>query len=528
MKNVICFVFLILFSSLSFYCQQAGDLDSTFGVNGIVVTDFVGYDTRINMYDSDGIKAVFSLSDGKILCAGTADKGKHFIFSKYISNGDNDLGFGSEGILKIENLGILTCAGKNHQSKIIGAGYNDSEIVLTKIDVSGEIDEEFGEEGIAIIPWDISGYSVKIRAMDFQDDDKIILVGDLMSDTFAFEGGIILYRLFDNGVVDSSFGENGRAIYYVSLLPFEGDTDLMPFGYGEIYSVKILSENKILVGGHFLNKSTLVRFNSNGSVDESFGIDGCVKFNYHMSGSLATSSRFFSIAIDQLGRVISTGIAYSPIIATSKVILGCINNLGTMVDTFGEDGRMVFDEIDDYYNNPMSLVVQSDNKIISSGYRFYSVGTEYKFCFEIIRFHEDGTIDSTFGENGIVRTHISDSSLAFCSALQDDGKLLVAGVSDSGAFTIARYHTQSAPTSIQPNEKYSSDIVLYPNPVKDILQINVLEDKIVSIEISDVTGRKIYLPLKENTINVSSLPSGLYFIKIKTEKGMISEKFIKK
>jgi len=72
------------------------------------------------------------------------------------------------------------------------------------------------------------------------------------------------------------------------------------------------------------------------------------------------------------------------------------------------------------------------------------------------------------------------------------------------------------------------NINLYPNPVKDLLNINSKEE-IIGYEIYDMTGRKIKT-LKNSAINnidVSKLSNGQYIIKIETMKGFTQQKFIK-
>ena len=72
-------------------------------------------------------------------------------------------------------------------------------------------------------------------------------------------------------------------------------------------------------------------------------------------------------------------------------------------------------------------------------------------------------------------------------------------------------------------------IRLFPNPVKDELIIDSGQRLIENVEIVDLLGR-IVISLKslEASINVSNLHTGIYFVKIKTNRGVVTEKFIKK
>jgi hypothetical protein len=84
------------------------------------------------------------------------------------------------------------------------------------------------------------------------------------------------------------------------------------------------------------------------------------------------------------------------------------------------------------------------------------------------------------------------------------------------------------------NEVLANSIIIYPNPVTDELKIESVDCQINSVEIFDVSGRAVgagrALPLHNGgqTINVSALPAGVYLIKINTDKGTKTERFIKK
>ncbi|GAB5417290.1 MAG: hypothetical protein Crog4KO_28720 [Crocinitomicaceae bacterium] len=108
----------------------------------------------------------------------------------------------------------------------------------------------------------------------------------------------------------------------------------------------------------------------------------------------------------------------------------------------------------------------------------------------------------------------------------------------------AAYST-STWTNIDANANFSNDcnynlgideqtastpsIAIYPNPVASQLHIQVEpEVKIESVNIIDTFGRTITRNLNSNTINVSELTEGIYFVQIKTKRGIVSKKFTKK
>ena len=78
-----------------------------------------------------------------------------------------------------------------------------------------------------------------------------------------------------------------------------------------------------------------------------------------------------------------------------------------------------------------------------------------------------------------------------------------------------------------PSALSDDKVVIYPNPVKDMLFINGINEK-VKISVFDLCGRLIFTKQLENIqIDAGNFPNGLYMIKIETSKGVITQKFVK-
>ena len=74
----------------------------------------------------------------------------------------------------------------------------------------------------------------------------------------------------------------------------------------------------------------------------------------------------------------------------------------------------------------------------------------------------------------------------------------------------------------------SIPIFIYPNPVQNELIIDNAELIINRIEIIDLSGKTIYQSIDlKNQIHVSALPQGIYFVKLETEKGIVTKKIVK-
>jgi len=104
---------------------------------------------------------------------------------------------------------------------------------------------------------------------------------------------------------------------------------------------------------------------------------------------------------------------------------------GSLDPTFGNGGKVVT-SITSGQDKAFGVAIQSDSKIIVAG---YSTNTITGKDFAVVRYKTDGTLDSTFGNNGIVTTdlQIGSEDVAYSVALQSDGKIILAGYSDNGS-----------------------------------------------------------------------------------------------
>ena len=83
-------------------------------------------------------------------------------------------------------------------------------------------------------------------------------------------------------------------------------------------------------------------------------------------------------------------------------------------------------------------------------------------------------------------------------------------------------------------ETKKQNLLVYPNPIDDILQVKVSNEAIIQhAYIFDLSGHLILTQqwddsqVEEVTIHTATLPSGMYFIQVNTEQGVFSKKIIK-
>lgn len=83
-------------------------------------------------------------------------------------------------------------------------------------------------------------------------------------------------------------------------------------------------------------------------------------------------------------------------------------------------------------------------------------------------------------------------------------------------------------TNANKNIISDSDILIYPNPTKDIVNIKLLDCKIKNCELFDLNGRKIkQINVSNLKFNISDVHKGTYFVRIYTDKGYSIKKIIK-
>lgn len=491
--------------------SQDGSLDLTFGTNGIVFTsidedDDYGYDVAIQ-------------PDGKILVAGTSVSGNNdrFALARYNTDGTLDTTFGSDGKVITSVLGADDdgqSVALQSDGKIIVAGYsyngsNGWDFALVRYNTDGSVDSSFDSDGTVVTPIGSGndyGYDVAI-----QSDGKILLAGE--SDN-GNNIDFALVRYNNDGSLDNTFDSDG-----IVTTPVGSTNDI-----GQ--SVAIQSDGKILVAGYSYSGNypdfAIVRYNSDGSMDNTFDSDGIV------TTSVGSSNFGHSVIIQSDGKIVLAGDTY---IGGSSYEFALLryNTDGTLDNTFGSDGTVIttISKNEDY---AYCAAIQSDGKIVVSG-DTYNSGTK-SFDFALARYNSDGSLDNSFGSDGIVTTPIESSSdlYGYSVIIQPDGKIIIAGDSVKDyywGFTMIRYDNPSIQTSVQPDANLPDGFSLsqnYPNPFNSVTTISysISTTTYVKLNVYNVFGKVVkQLVNKQQSpgeyqvqFDADGLAEGLYLVKI--------------
>lgn len=339
--------------------------------------------------------------------------------SSYAQFGILDPSFNGTGI-SITTSGYA-CAGMALQSdgKILlgGTVYNSNpDFGVVRLNSDGSMDNTFGLSGVASAP---VGLNADLgRAIAVQSDGKILITGGINNGTNQDLG---VLRFKTDGSVDSTFGTFG----FATVVTGPGDD------VGRAIAVQ--SDGKIVVAGHGYNGTKVdfivVRFNSDGSLDNTFSGTGAVSTAFGAS----TFDEAYSMAIQPDGKIVVAGNS------NWKFALARYNTNGSLDNTFGTGG-LVVTPIGTSTDELKNITLQADGKIVAVG--FGIVGS-FRDAI-VVRYNSNGLLDNTFGTSGIVVTSVgTKNDMAYGVDIQSDGKIVIAGESEptspSQNIFVARY-----------------------------------------------------------------------------------------
>ena len=374
--------FAILFGIATHAAAQAGQLDPTFGNNGIFTTTL-----------STGF-AVALQADGKIVFAGEASIASSPIF-RLNSNGTLDSTFGTGGEVQLtppgrESLGVFALAVQSDGKILVAA--NDNGILLARLTSTVAADASFGQNGFSTT---VAVQSVPFSGgMVLQSDGNIVVVG----------GGVVgtatpsaIARFTSAGQLDSSFGVGG-----VANLVYGGPTQVALQADGKILVTSgppVLPFFFSTFAPPVAQQGTLTRYNKNGSLDATFGTVGT-------ASSLPSAS---ALTVQSDGRIlVAGGVISKRNLAPNPTDLGFgilryLSN-GSIDSSFGTGGVAITDF---GANNPdaaaFALALQANGDIVAAGTA--AVPNDGSFAaapFALARYTSAGKLDT----HGCVIRHV--------------------------------------------------------------------------------------------------------------------------
>lgn len=588
MKISLILVVCLLYSILG--KAQPGTLDYSFGDSGKVVSKYFG-----NCY------GMIVQSDNKIVCTGNNGQ-QAFQTVRYLPDGMLDVSFGNEGIVNplIQETGALTTSitiQTDQKLLVAGSGYKQGipTCMILRFLPDGTLDNSFGMNGISDSTF---GQGESFPSIVIQSDGKIV-------ETSWFAPGFITIRFMPDGTLDQDFGDKGKVIstfgsnavpdaiamdseghiivggnyagnaseFIIARYTSTGTLDesfgnngvvITDFGkHGDqLFAITTQPDGKIIGAGVTGTDFTgvnenmaIVRYNVNGALDSSFGINGKVTVVFN-----ATNSQANSLILEPDGKILIGGGTGGEAEGTSvDFALVRLLSDGSLDSVFAEDGK----EVTDFgLNETGTHIALQSGKIILAG-TSYTTQPENQINYALARYYNDSLTKRQIiitkikrwiqHHNGIewINTpgtqsyavqrstdgqHWTTISRQAISSGQQFGVNHYSDPAPSSA-GITYYRLQTTSTS---NAVANSNVIaisddelnisLSPNPAKSTMSIAGLTNEKVKITVVDFSGNiKMQTTVNSDsyTLNITSLPSGNYILKVETSTNSVTKQFVK-
>ena len=443
----------------------SGERDTTFGVNGFVLKDYIG--------TADRCQALTTQPDGKILLVGSTDINAKSDFSvlRLNTDGSPDSTFGQNGWV-ITDMGteyeFANTVAVQPDGKIILAGRVAegffSDFAMVRYTPDGKIDSLFGNNGMVITNLKEED---AVNDIIIQPDGKIILAG---FSSVSAKGDFALVRYNPDGTPDKFFGDGGK-----SLTDLEGanDSDF-------INEVVLLQDGRILAAGNannnnleFTSDAGMVMYMPDGSLDETFGTNGIV------IKSFGSKTNIEGLAVQPDGKILLCG--------TSDLVFGQNQWLvtrffsdGSIDTTFGSYG-IVTTPMGGNNTFPNGIYVQPDTRILVGG----SAGISPNFNFAAARYIADFQLSSTVSElscynanDGSITIHAEGGIAPYIFSIDGGGSIQAENTFSNlgpGSYfiTIRDSNNNGATATMGPIE-----IRNLPNPPAVVVEANADSDMI--------------------------------------------------
>ena len=426
---------LLVFQEINSFAQTCSPLDQAFGNGGVAI----GMTFPVGNFSSPYSTKIILQPDNKIIQAGTiySTSTSDFFVLRYKANGTLDSAFGTNGktITQVGNsYSNATDAALQIDGKIVVIGNtntntNGSDFAIVRYNNDGSLDNSFGTGGKLIST--IGTGNDYANGLAIQPDGKIVIAGS-SDDNKGFEAFAVA-RYQSNGNPDNSFGQNGKIIsHYGHYIDSIKGKYFGQYYYESAREVVIQTDGKIVVAGQSYSHEcdldyyggaycqpvfAMVRYNSNGSVDSTFGKNGKVADSLNLYYPSTT-------ALQPDGKIVITG---------SGVFAGRYNSDGSLDNSFGIGGKTIVNPPNGFQTQDVSSIIQPDGKIVFAcslyGLNISTSGVQ------LARLNANGSPDSSFYTNGKLVFHVGSAGTydeVRGLALQNDKLILGTDIRNDG------------------------------------------------------------------------------------------------
>lgn len=354
-----------------------------------------------------------------------------------------DGGWLANDINEADNGGFITLAQPDGKILVLGDMVS-AETELGALAVSrflGEerpkpdrIDPTWGDEGTSFAVFEGGDESGFTQLM--QPDDKVIVAGWAN----IWPGDFGAARFLPDGGLDTDFGEDGRV-----LTAFSDDPTLVDAAYGISGRSNggFFLFGETCDGDYFVCQLAVAAYLADGTLDDTFGDGGKVITDPGGDSALSWPNR---ILTQPDGGLVAAGVVYQASGDVDIILLRYKSN-GELDESFGDSGMTIqdFNEVENYPQDMLQL--PDGKILIAGGFSELAddqINYEPSDAY-LARFTSDGELDTTFGggDGFVVWDYDGLGSLAHRAFLHPDGGLLVLGASftdvDPGDCTLQRF-----------------------------------------------------------------------------------------
>lgn len=293
-------------------------------------------------------------------------------------------------------------------------------------------------------PW--SANNSYANGVSIQSDSKIVIAGYAGNGVNCSAVSCMAIARYDEyGCADASFGSGGLLTSALGGNKIQG------------HAIAMQADGKFLVAGSTYGTDdnlSISRVTTSGALDSTFNGSGWNSLDISGRGDFATAVGVQTLGANA-GKVIAAGGSYTTTAFSTDTLVVRFKANGALDTTkftgFGGGSNPkgyilsnVKSSAADYIEG---IAIQSDDKIVGAGYWSNSTSK----AITLVRYTDNGVLDSSFGSGGIVLPNLGGSSVkseAHAVALQSDGKIVIVGDSDqligsggTNALLVARFNT---------------------------------------------------------------------------------------
>ncbi len=500
MKKFILIGFAFLLASATL--AQNISLDMTYGTAG-----YASGQANNNFINDAIIQA-----DGKVVVAGPLDFNTEFYVSRHNVDGSYDTTFNGTGFLINESVpnskeeiydiiiqadGKLIISGQADVNPSLFGVRNDA--LMVRINTDGTLDSSFGNNGYVKI--DLGSEDDFMGDVAVASDGSIYAIGQTQPPASDDDIAVLL-KYTATGILDSGWGTSG-------MVPVAISNEVV------FSALRILADGSIVIGGVEEISSTdtdfvIVKYNADGTLATGFGTGGIVRTDFN-----STFDNLNNLLIKSTGEIVALGNSGGNGQVAGLAIAQYDSSTGQLDLTFDTDGKIVIPINSSGYGVHFGRQI----KETSDGGLFAIAQTiaNNNYDFNITRLNSDGSAVTAFGNNGqFLVADAARQDYARNILLQDDGKIIIAGMRTSSTSTsrrvfLARFQN-AIPVGITESSQFEG-ISIYPNPVEDQLYIRSqsIPDR---LELYGITGRRFEVLYDQDGINMSQYAPGTYVLQI--------------